>query len=134
MFPRACLVPSPRLCRPLVPPDAPPLRTPLLPAIQPAMSRSLALQPLVQPRRPRRAAAFAPVPPPAPVVAGSVALATPFFIAAVLFGERIVRQRRCARCEGSGLVRYGADDQYWKRCDVCGGFLPWQSWRRFFLG
>jgi hypothetical protein len=91
-------------------------------------------QPLCAAPSRRRGAAFAPQPPPPAVVAGSVALATPFFLAAVLFGERIVRQRRCERCSGSGLVRYGASDRYWKRCEACGGFLPWQSWRRFFLG
>lgn len=80
------------------------------------------------------AVAFAPVQPPPEVVFGSVALATPFFVAAVLFGERIVRQRRCELCEGSGLVKHGAGNRFWKRCDKCGGFLPWQSWKRFFLG
>lgn len=83
---------------------------------------------------PRRRLAFAPVSPPPEVVAGSVALATPFFVAAVLFGERIVRQRRCPDCGGSGLVRYGTGGRFWKRCAKCGGFLPWQSWKRFFLG
>lgn len=44
------------------------------------------------------------VTPGVPIVAGAIALATPFFVAAVLFGERIVRQRNCTACDGSGLV------------------------------
>lgn len=109
------------------------------------------------------------VAPSAPIIVGAVALASPFFIAAVLFGERIVRQRACKRCSGSGLVQNGP--RYYRKCPEyvvpspppvplyvssllivrpflpthhplssfvpllsCGGFLPWQSWRRFFTG
>ncbi|PXF44015.1 hypothetical protein BWQ96_06248 [Gracilariopsis chorda] len=72
-----------------------------------------------------------PLPPDVSIVAGSVALCIPFFVAAVLFGERIYRQRTCEKCRGSGLVKMGS---LLKRCPKCGGFLPWQSWRRFFTG
>lgn len=93
------------------------------------------------------------------IVVGAVALAVPFFVAAVLFGERIYRQRSCKKCEGTGLVPNRAG--YLKRCQAyvlsdlnneeeptyfiltltiecygeqqrCGGFLPWQSWEKFF--
>ena len=41
------------------------------------------------------------------IIAGSVIAVIPFIIASVLFGERIVRQRRCDKCKGSGLVSRG---------------------------
>lgn len=66
------------------------------------------------------------------IVVGSVALAAPFFLALALFSERIVRQRRCEPCSGSGLVKNRAGRL--KRCNKCGGFLPWISWKRFFTG
>ncbi|PPD92686.1 hypothetical protein GOBAR_DD10372 [Gossypium barbadense] len=47
------------------------------------------------------------------------------------FSKRIIAQRRCGECRGSGLVFRGND--YFK-CPECGGFLPWQSWKRFFTG
>lgn len=99
------------------------------------------------------------------IIVGSIALSIPFFIAAVLFGERINRQRTCAKCGGSGLVKQGKNG-FLRRCPEyvyifqlylgsenceigltklylrpfgargyrCGGFLPWQSWKRFFTG
>lgn len=48
------------------------------------------------------------------VIAGSVALCVPFFVAAALFGERVARQRRCVRCNGSGLVKSGS--KFYRRC------------------
>ncbi|GMH14446.1 hypothetical protein Nepgr_016287 [Nepenthes gracilis] len=42
-----------------------------------------------------------------------------------------VAQRRCELCGGSGLV---LRDKSYFRCPGCGGFLPWQSWKRFFSG
>ena len=38
-------------------------------------------------------------------------------------------QRRCAECSGSGLVQKG---RFNHKCPECGGFFPWQGWRRFF--
>lgn len=63
---------------------------------------------------------LAPTPPTVtpdlPIVVGSVALAIPFFIAAVLFGERILRQRNCQGCKGSGLVPSARGGKFLKRC------------------
>ncbi|KAK6149384.1 hypothetical protein DH2020_016909 [Rehmannia glutinosa] len=52
--------------------------------------------------------------------------------AGIEFSKRIVAQRKCKVCKGSGLVL--RDKKYYFRCPGCGGFLPWQSWRRFFTG
>ncbi|WMV59561.1 hypothetical protein MTR67_052946 [Solanum verrucosum] len=65
------------------------------------------------------------------IVAGSLAGVTPFVVAGVEFSKRIVKQRKCEVCGGSGLV---LKNKFYKRCPNCGGFLPWQSWRRFFTG
>ncbi|KAI8009332.1 Receptor-like protein kinase [Camellia lanceoleosa] len=56
---------------------------------------------------------------------------TPFVVAGIEFSKRIVAQRKCGVCGGSGLV---LRDKYYFRCPGCGGFLPWQSWKRFFSG
>lgn len=37
-------------------------------------------------------------------------------------------QRRCQRCDGSGLVERGP---FLRKCPECGGFFPWQGWKRF---
>ena len=52
----------------------------------------------------------------------------PFLIAAYEFGKRILIQRKCAMCQGSGLIKKG---EYARKCTACGGFLPWESWERF---
>ncbi|MCD9561375.1 hypothetical protein HAX54_020437 [Datura stramonium] len=65
------------------------------------------------------------------IVVGSLAGVTPFVVAGVEFSKRIVKQRKCEVCGGSGLV---LKNKFYKRCPSCGGFLPWQSWRRFFTG
>ncbi|CAL4961268.1 unnamed protein product [Urochloa decumbens] len=56
---------------------------------------------------------------------------TPFVVAGVEFSKRIFAQKKCEVCGGSGLVM---KKDYYVRCQGCGGFLPWQSWRRFFTG
>ncbi len=43
--------------------------------------------------------------------------------------RRQVIQRRCSVCSGSGLVQKG---RFYRKCPECGGFFPWQGWRRFF--
>lgn len=53
---------------------------------------------------------------------------SPFVIAAYEFGKRIVIQRQCAVCKGSGLVQKG---RFKRKCPGCGGFLPWESWELF---
>lgn len=65
------------------------------------------------------------------IYAGAAAGVAPFVVAGVEFGKRIAQQRRCKVCAGSGLVKRG---EYLFRCSGCGGFLPWQSWNRFFSG
>ncbi|KAJ8766556.1 hypothetical protein K2173_023803 [Erythroxylum novogranatense] len=67
------------------------------------------------------------------VVVGAVAGVTPFVVAGIEFSKRIIAQRRCDECEGSGLVLMDNNNEY-VRCPRCGGFLPWQSWKRFFSG
>ncbi|KAG6596745.1 hypothetical protein SDJN03_09925, partial [Cucurbita argyrosperma subsp. sororia] len=65
------------------------------------------------------------------IVVGAIAGVTPFVVAGIEFSKRIVAQKRCKECGGSGLVLMDKD---YFRCPECGGFLPWQSWRRFFSG
>ncbi|KAH9575965.1 hypothetical protein CY35_01G138400 [Sphagnum magellanicum] len=65
------------------------------------------------------------------IAAGAIAGVAPFVVAGIEFSKRIIAQRRCNVCGGSGLVQRG---EYYFRCGGCGGFLPWQSWRRFFSG
>lgn len=65
------------------------------------------------------------------VAVGTIAGVTPFLVAGVEFSKRIMAQKKCKVCGGSGLVKR---DEYYFRCYSCGGFLPWQSWRRFFSG
>ncbi|PVH38009.1 hypothetical protein PAHAL_5G149600 [Panicum hallii] len=80
------------------------------------------------------AAADAPLPPPQvtwQIVVGAVAGVTPFVVAGIEFSKRIFAQKKCEVCGGSGLVM---KNDYYVRCQGCGGFLPWQSWRRFFTG
>ncbi|KAL3503587.1 hypothetical protein ACH5RR_038036 [Cinchona calisaya] len=66
------------------------------------------------------------------IVVGALAGVTPFMVAGIEFGKRIVKQRQCGECKGSGLVL--RNDQQYIKCPACGGWLPWQSWRRFFTG
>ncbi|GLT56988.1 hypothetical protein SLA2020_299970 [Shorea laevis] len=65
------------------------------------------------------------------IIVGAIAGVTPFIVAGIEFSKRIVAQRKCQVCGGSGLVL--RDGTYF-RCPGCGGFLPWQSWKRFFTG
>ncbi|XP_027333178.1 uncharacterized protein LOC113848025 [Abrus precatorius] len=65
------------------------------------------------------------------IVVGAIAGVTPFVVAGIEFNKRIIAQRRCEKCGGSGLVL--REKEYF-RCPECGGFLPWQSWKRFFSG
>ena len=60
---------------------------------------------------------------------GFIAGLSPFVIAAYEFGKRIIIQRQCELCRGSGLIQKG---RYSRKCTSCGGFLPWQSWELFF--
>ncbi len=37
-------------------------------------------------------------------------------------------QKRCEKCDGSGLVERGP---FLRKCPECGGFFPWQGWKQF---
>ncbi|KFK27141.1 hypothetical protein AALP_AA8G340500 [Arabis alpina] len=65
------------------------------------------------------------------IIVGTIAGITPFVVAGVEFSKRIIAQKKCEECRGTGLV---FRDKKYFRCPECGGFLPWQSWRRFFTG
>ncbi|PWA78463.1 hypothetical protein CTI12_AA215050 [Artemisia annua] len=65
------------------------------------------------------------------IVVGTFAGVTPFVVAGIEFSKRIVAQKKCTECGGSGLVLI---EKEYIRCPNCGGFLPWQSWQRFFSG
>mmetsp|Transcript_49180 Transcript_49180/g.93931 ORF Transcript_49180/g.93931 Transcript_49180/m.93931 type:complete len:278 (+) Transcript_49180:188-1021(+) len=59
---------------------------------------------------------------------GFVVGLSPFVIAAYEFGKRILIQKQCQVCSGTGLVMKG---RFKRKCPACGGFLPWESWERF---
>ncbi|KAK9938733.1 hypothetical protein M0R45_015455 [Rubus argutus] len=65
------------------------------------------------------------------IVVGAIAGFTPFVVAGIEFSKRIIAQKRCEVCGGSGLV---LTKENYMKCPGCGGFLPWQSWKRFFTG
>ncbi|MED6205556.1 hypothetical protein PIB30_018730 [Stylosanthes scabra] len=65
------------------------------------------------------------------IIVGTLAGVTPFVVAGVEFSKRIIAQRKCEECGGSGLI---FREKKYFRCPECGGFLPWQSWKRFFSG
>ncbi|KAL1307373.1 hypothetical protein HN51_049326 [Arachis hypogaea] len=65
------------------------------------------------------------------IIVGTIAGITPFVVAGIEFSKRIIAQRKCEECGGSGIV---FRDKKYFRCPECGGFLPWQSWKRFFSG
>ena len=71
-----------------------------------------------------------------------------FALGSYEFGKRILIQRRCAVCSGTGLVSVRLNDsssssssgpgqqqeqQFRKvKCRACGGFFPWESASKFF--
>ncbi|ERM99616.1 uncharacterized protein LOC18427651 isoform X2 [Amborella trichopoda] len=65
------------------------------------------------------------------ILTGTLAGVIPFVVAGIEFSKRIIAQKRCDVCGGSGLV---LRDKDYSRCPGCGGFFPWQSWKRFFSG
>ncbi|EOA12708.1 hypothetical protein CARUB_v10028011mg [Capsella rubella] len=65
------------------------------------------------------------------IIVGTIAGVIPFVVAGVEFSKRIIAQKKCEECGGTGLV---FKNKKYFRCPECGGFLPWQSWRRFFTG
>ncbi|CAM9251611.1 unnamed protein product, partial [Hapterophycus canaliculatus] len=69
------------------------------------------------------------------IVLGSAACLGAYAWAAYEFGKRIVTQRACEVCEGSGLVNSSRSGKKLKqpvKCYACGGFLPWESWGKFW--
>ncbi|KAF8072697.1 hypothetical protein HT031_000357 [Scenedesmus sp. PABB004] len=73
-------------------------------------------------------AAFVPGPPGWQVTFAAAVSTVPFVIGAYEFGKRILIQRRCQVCAGSGLVTRG---RFQRKCPECGGFFPWVSWQMF---
>jgi len=61
---------------------------------------------------------------------GAAVGAFPFFLGLYEFTKRIMIQRRCKVCEGSGLVTVQEEREV--KCPQCGGFFPWRSWGEFF--
>ncbi|KZV49903.1 hypothetical protein F511_40300 [Dorcoceras hygrometricum] len=51
------------------------------------------------------------------IVTGALAGVTPFVVAGIEFSKRIVAQKKCSVCKGSGLV--SRDNKYYFRCPAC---------------
>ena len=67
---------------------------------------------------------------------GAIIATLPFIWATKTFGTRIVVQRECLVCKGSGLVsitKQGSTLTRPRKCWSCGGFLPWLGWKMFFF-
>lgn len=67
---------------------------------------------------------------------GTIIATLPFIWATKTFGTRIVVQRECLVCKGSGLVyvtKKGNTLTRARKCWSCGGFLPWLGWKMFFF-
>ena len=67
---------------------------------------------------------------------GTIIATLPFIWATKTFGTRIVVQRECLVCKGSGLVYVTKQNNALTRprkCWSCGGFLPWLGWKMFFF-
>ncbi|GAB4815944.1 hypothetical protein N2152v2_002990 [Parachlorella kessleri] len=64
---------------------------------------------------------------------GAAAGVIPFLIASYEFGKRILIQRRCPACKGSGLIRREGRSTRYVKCKECGGMLPWLGWSYFFF-
>ena len=67
---------------------------------------------------------------------GAIIATLPFIWATKTFGTRIVVQRECLVCKGSGLVyvtKKGNALNRPRKCFSCGGFLPWLGWKMFFF-
>jgi hypothetical protein len=79
-------------------------------------------------------AAYTPPPPPGPEIwLGALVPLGVFIFGAAEFGKRILIQRRCAVCAGTGLITLAAASPSPRKvkCRACGGFFPWESWGRF---
>jgi len=61
---------------------------------------------------------------------GAIAGAFPFMIGLSEFTKRIMIQRRCETCSGTGLVTM-RERGVQVKCPQCGGFFPWRSWGEF---
>lgn len=67
---------------------------------------------------------------------GAIIATLPFIWASNSFGSRLLVQRDCLVCTGSGLVyvtRQGNPLTRARKCWSCGGFLPWLGWKMFFF-
>ena len=67
----------------------------------------------------------------AQATAGALLAMVPIVIASMDFGTRIKLQRECEACNGTGLVQNKSGRK--RKCRECGGFLPWESWKRYVI-
>jgi len=70
------------------------------------------------------------------IYVGTIAALVPIVYATFEFSKRIIIQKRCLVCNGSGLTyttRNGNTLKKLRKCWSCGGFIPWLGWERFFL-
>lgn len=74
---------------------------------------------------------FTPTPPSTAIIVGSIVPVGVFLYGLFEFTKRIIIQRRCPVCSGSGLVAAASNGRLVK-CRECGGFFPWTGWGRFF--
>jgi hypothetical protein len=89
--------------------------------------------------------ALSPYTPGPEIWVGAAVPVAVFALGAWEFSKRILIQRRCAVCAGTGLVTMGgggggsptstsapsSSPPRLVKCRACGGFFPWQSWDRF---
>lgn len=70
------------------------------------------------------------------IYAGSIVAILPIVYATILFSQRVQTQRQCLICNGSGLIwttSQGSKLKKPRKCNNCGGMLPWLGWKYFFF-
>ena len=72
----------------------------------------------------------------AEIYVGSIVALVPIVWATYEFTNRIRIQQECLVCSGSGLVSFtksGTKLKRQRKCQNCGGFLPWLGWKAFWF-
>lgn len=100
------------------------------PSLAGPSARRAACRPPQRSTRTRVVPEFAPTPPSTAIVVGAAVPVAVFLYGLAEFTKRVVIQRRCPACAGSGLVE--AANGRLVKCRECGGFFPWTGWGRFF--